>query len=313
MAAIATQTIELDLTPGGVSPFLYVSQGDYGTRNLVFNLMMNGQPYSVPSGVTTVSLEGITKGGDLFNVTCSFSGSTITASLTAGMTATVGMDICQIVLKNSFGRLGTANFFIVVEQSPTTIKVLYGNVYWSDLAKSWAVGGTDLRSDEATNNSKYWSNISKSFAETAELLSKSWAVGGTGKRSGENTNNSKYWSDTSKSWSEVSQNKSTLAESWAIGGTNTRPYEDTDNAKYYASIVNDVRPQLDENTNDISVLESLINQYVTPSSQHPDEVVNARVGFDGTTYQNLGTAIRSQVTVYGYIPGSEEIYFRRNS
>ena len=273
MAAIATQTIELDLTPGGVSPFLYVSQGDYGTRNLVFNLMLNGQPYTIPSSVTTVSLEGITKGGNMFNVTCTKSGSTATASLTADMTADIGMDICQIVLKNSSGeRLGTANFFIVVELSPGGVKVLYGNVYWSELSKSWAVGGTGLRSGEDENNSKYWAEISRHFSETSENLSKTWAVGGTG----------------------------------------TRPYEDTDNAKYYASIVNDVRPQLDENTNQISVLQALIDQYVTPSTQQPDEVVNARVGFDGTTYDNLGDAVRSQVTVYGYIPGSEEIYFRRN-
>ena len=234
MAAIATQTIELDLTPGGVSPFLYVSQGDYGTRNLVFNLMLNGQPYTIPYTVQTVSLEGITKGGNMFNVTCTKSGSTVTASLTADMTADIGMDICQIVLKTAGGeRLGTANFFIVVELSPGGVKVLYGNVYWSDLSKSWAVGGTGLRSDEETNNSKY-----------------------------------------------------------------------------FAGIVNDVRPQLDKNTNQISVLEALINQYVTPSKQYPDEVVAARVGFDGTTYENLGEAIRSQVTTYGYVPGSEEIYFR---
>ena len=273
MAAIATQTIELDLTPGGVSPFLYVSQGDYGTRNLVFNLMLNGQPYTIPSAVTTVSLEGITKGGNMFNVTCTKSGSTATASLTADMTADIGMDICQVVLKTAGGeRLGTANFFIVVELSPGGVKVLYGNVYWSDLSKSWAVGGTGLRSGEDENNSKYWAEISRHFSETSENLSKTWAVGGTG----------------------------------------TRPYEDTDNAKYYASIVNDVRPQLDENTNQISVLQALIDQYVTPSTQQPDEVVNARVGYDGTTYDNLGDAVRSQVTVYGYIPGSEEIYFRRN-
>lgn len=273
MAAIATQTIELDLTPGGVSPFLYVSQGDYGTRNLVFNLMLNGQPYTIPNTVTTVSLEGITKGGNVFNVTCTKSGSTVTASLTADMTADIGMDICQIALKNSSGeRLGTANFFIVVEMSPGGVKLLYGNVYWSELSKSWAVGGTDLRSDEETNNSKYWSEISRQFSETSENSAKTWAVGGTG----------------------------------------TRPYEDTDNAKYYASIVNDVRPQLDENTSQISVLQALINQYVTPSTEQPTEVVNARVGFDGTTYDNLGDAVRSQVTVYGYVPGSEEIYFRRN-
>lgn len=274
MAAIATQTIELDLTPGGVSPFLYVSQGDYGTRNLVFNLMLNGQPYTIPSSVTTVSLEGITKGGNMFNVTCTKSGSTVTASLTADMTADVGMDICQVVFKTASGeRLGTANFFIVVELSPGGIKLLYGNVYWSELSKSWAVGGTGLRSDEDENNSKYWAELSRLFSETSENSAKTWAVGGTGTREG----------------------------------------EDTDNAKYYANIVNDVRPQLDENTNQISVLEALINQYVTPSTEQPTEVVAARVGFDGTTYDNLGDAVRSQVTLYGYIPGSEEIYFRHNN
>ena len=234
MAVIATQTIELDLTPGGVSPFLYVSQGDYGTRNLVFNLMLNGQPYTIPSSVNRITLEGVTKRGNLFNVTCTYSGSTATASLTADMTADIGMDICQVVLfETSGGRLGTANFFIVVEQSPANIKILYSNVYWAELAKSWAVGGT-----------------------------------------------------------------------------NTRLHEDTDNAKYYSEIVSDVKPQVDSNTNDVAVLKEQVNQYIVPSEQHPDEVVDARIGFDGTSFDTLGQAVRGQVTTYGYIAGREEIYFR---
>lgn len=234
MAVIANQTIELDLTPGGVSPFLYVSQGDYGSRNLIFNLLLNGQPYTIPSSIKTVKLSGMTNKGNVFGVTCTFSGSTAIASLTADMTVDAGLDICELrFVDKDENSLGTANFFIVVEDSPIATKIMYGNVYWSELSKSWAIGGTGIRDGE-----------------------------------------------------------------------------DTDNSKYYASIVNDVRPQLDENTNSISVLESLINQYVTHSEQQPDEVVAARVGFDGTTYDNLGEAIRSQVTKYGYIPGSEEIYFR---
>lgn len=43
-------------------------------------------------------------------------------------------------------------------------------------------------------------------------------------------------------------------------------------------------------------LQSQINQYVTPSTQQPDEVVNARVGVSGYTYSTLGDAIRGQVT-----------------
>lgn len=236
MAAISNQTIELDLTPGGVSPFLYVSQGDYGSRNLIFNLLLNGQPYTIPASIKTIKLSGMTNKGNVFGVTCTFSGSTAIASLTADMTVDAGLDICELrFVDKDENSLGTANFFIVVEDSPIANKIMYGNVYWSELSKSWAVGGTGLRSGEEENNSKY-----------------------------------------------------------------------------YASIVNDVRPQLDENTNQISVLQSLINQYVTPSTEQPTEVVNARVGFDGTTYDNLGDAVRSQVTVYGYVPGSEEIYFRHN-
>ena len=243
MAAIATQTIEVDLTPGGVSPFLYVSQGDYGTRSLVFNFYLNGQPYNIPSDVTTITLEGVTKGGNLFNNTCSFSANTSTAtgSLTSDMTTDAGLDICQLCLKNSSGqRLGTANFFIEVELSPLDTKVLYGNVYWSNLAKSWAIGGTGIRSDENTNNSKFWSD-------------------------------------------EASR------------------------------IINDARYRIDQNTYEISVLKSRINQYVVPSTEHPTEVVAARVGFDGTVYDDLGTAIRSQVIIYGYSSDTEEIYIRHNS
>lgn len=300
MAAIATQTIELDLIPGGVSPFLYVSQGDYGTRNLVFNLMLNGQPYTIPSSVTTVSLEGITKGGNMFNVTCTKSGSTATASLTADMTADIGMDICQIVLKNGSGeRLGTANFFIVVELSPGGVKLLYGNVYWSELSKSWAVGSTDLRSDEETNNSKYWSEISKS-----------WAVGGTDKRTGEDTDNAKYWSEVSKYWSDASVD---LARSWAVGGTGKRTGEDINNAKYYAESISDVASQVQLNANEINVLQSEIDQYISPPEQDVNEVVNARIGVDGTVYPNLGEAIRKQTVSFGYISSNEEIYFSANT
>lgn len=46
----------------------------------------------------------------------------------------------------------------------------------------------------------------------------------------------------------------------------------------------------------VASLQSQINQYVTPSTQQPDEVVNARVGADGTPYTTLGDAIRGQVT-----------------
>lgn len=70
--------------------------------------------------------------------------------------------------------------------------------------------------------------------------SKSYAVGGTESRAGEDTDNSKYYSEQSGYASAESTQKAndssssaTLSTSYAVGGTQTREGEDTDNAKYY--------------------------------------------------------------------------------
>lgn len=90
-------------------------------------------------------------------------------------------------------------------------------------AKSWAIGTTDSRDGEDTDNAKYYSEQSKTY----DTESKSYAIGGTKTRTGEDTDNSKYYS-------EQSDKSSKTSESWAIGGTNTRTGEDTNNSKYYS-------------------------------------------------------------------------------
>ena len=103
------------------------------------------------------------------------------------------------------------------------------------LSESWAVGGTDTRDGEDTNNSKYYSEQSSDFADNSEasaVRSQSWAVGGTNTRTGEDTNNSQYWSEESNDYATNSQ-------SWAVGGTDTRDGEDTNNSQYYSGVSSD--------------------------------------------------------------------------
>lgn len=204
MATITTQTIKVDLTPGRVYPVLHVSQGDVGLEALEFYIYQNNQPYTIPSDVTAINIDGMTPVG-VFSYPCTWSGNVVTAGLTATMTAERGIDICELALYDATNnKIGTCNFVIAVEESPFT----NAHVSTSDMAtimaaassaqqyellsKSWAVGDTGIRTGEDTNNSEYWANISES-----------WAIGGTGKRTGEDTNNSEYWSTISHQYANT--------------------------------------------------------------------------------------------------------------
>lgn len=63
-------------------------------------------------------------------------------------------------------------------------------------------------SQASANNSQISASNSQTYANNSSnsaTLSESWAVGNTGARTGENTNNSKYYSDMSKSYSQTTE------------------------------------------------------------------------------------------------------------
>lgn len=83
----------------------------------------------------------------------------------------------------------------------TEVNADYQNVVKT--AKSWAIGGTDIRDDEDTNNAKYYSQLAERSQNSADAsesnalsyakLSQSYAIGGTGVRTNENNDNSYYY------------------------------------------------------------------------------------------------------------------------
>lgn len=91
------------------------------------------------------------------------------------------------------------------------------------------------------NNSKYYSeqaNAEATNSTNSAVLSRSWAEGGTNTRTGEDTNNSKYWNEqtllTGQTWARE-------AEAWAKGTRNEVPViqgDDTyeNNSKYYSQL-----------------------------------------------------------------------------
>lgn len=128
------------------------------------------------------------------------------------------------------------------------------------IAQSYAVGGTNYRIGEDTDNARYYysgaktaeansetykSNAaaSESAAATSEINAKTSETNAaksaaSAKASAESATTSKDAAATSEQNASNSANyaraNATRAESYAIGGTSSRSGEDTDNAKYYA-------------------------------------------------------------------------------
>lgn len=128
------------------------------------------------------------------------------------------------------------------------------------IAQSYAVGGTNYRTGEDTDNARYYysgaktaeansetykSNAaaSESAAATSEINAKTSETNAaksatSAKASAESATTSKDAAATSEQSASNSANyaraNATRAESYAIGGTSSRSGEDTDNAKYYA-------------------------------------------------------------------------------
>lgn len=131
--------------------------------------------------------------------------------------------------------------------SETNAKVSETNAKSSETTASTKASEASISANNAST--------SETNASNSATLSKSWAIGGTNTRSGEDTNNSKYYSIQASSSATKAKTSETNAktsetnakqymddvhtyklesQSWAIGGTGTRTDEDIDNSKYYS-------------------------------------------------------------------------------
>lgn len=114
---MTTQTIKLNLIPGGVLPVVYASQYDNQVNALIFELYNGATPYTVPSG-TAILINGTKPDKTGF----SYSAASITdnvaiCNVTQQMTAVDGDVLCELRLRTATQIIGSINFILRVERS----------------------------------------------------------------------------------------------------------------------------------------------------------------------------------------------------
>ena len=185
------QTKNVDITPGGTTPIIHVSQNDVG-RTITLNIKDGSGWYDLTG--CTVKLEGIKPSGLGYTVTGTVSGHTVTIVTTKQMTDEAGNIASELKVTKTGVAIGTANIILAVEPDPhpehTTdgsidelipeITVLVERIEAAvakeevlQEAEAWAVGqraGVDVPSTDPTyhNNSKYYSGLAAGSAESAD-------------------------------------------------------------------------------------------------------------------------------------------------
>ena len=118
---MTTQTIKLNLIPGGVMPVVYASQYDNQTNAVIFELYNGDLPFPVPSGAA-VLING-TKPATDGQVTgfsysaASISGNVVTCNVTTQMTAVAGDVLCELRIRTATQIIGSINFILRVERA----------------------------------------------------------------------------------------------------------------------------------------------------------------------------------------------------
>ncbi len=111
-----TQPYSLSLQPGGVPIRIPCVQGDASSRTISLSLISCGATFTPPSGAV-VTFDGTKPDGKSFSVSGTISGSTVSVTLTAQMTAVAGETPCQLTIISGTEVLGTARILLCVQPS----------------------------------------------------------------------------------------------------------------------------------------------------------------------------------------------------
>lgn len=153
---MVNQQIFLPMVPNSAPIVVNVNQNDYDDPDyagrLIFNLVNEGQPYDM-DGASAI-IEGSKPDGTAFAYNANVvSASVVRVNLKQQMTAVAGRVVCQLVLSNSDGVVGSYSFWLEVQGS-----ALHGDPSQTDIpAIIAAMNDAVDRAEQAADNAEAWS------------------------------------------------------------------------------------------------------------------------------------------------------------
>jgi len=264
------QSISLDMVPGGVTPIVRVSQYDKTLRTISIHLTMEGADYAIPSG-STVTVSGTKPDGTGFDNPCSFTGSTVTVSITEQMTAAPGDVPCEItVMDKSGGRMASANFTLRVEEAALKAETVISKseiTLFEKLASETAANAASVKSvateasaaQTAATNAKASADaakLSETHAASSEASAKASAT--TASSAAQTATSKASAAATSATTAQSAQTKAATSETNAAASAKT--------ASDAATTLSNSAAQITQNASDLAAMKKTVSGFGTAAT-----------------------------------------------
>ena len=174
------ETRNINITPGGTTPVIHVSQNDVG-RSITMNVTDGDGWYDLTG--STVKLQGIKPSGLGYTVEGTVSGHTVTIVTTKQMTDEHGNIASELKVTKNNTVIGTANIILAVERDPHPDHTTDGSLdeiiptitLIMETAEAYAVGtrsGVPVSSDDPAyqNNAKFYAEALDQAAANAGYM-----------------------------------------------------------------------------------------------------------------------------------------------
>ena len=174
------ETRNVNITPGGTTPVIHVSQNDVG-RSITMNVTDGDGWYDLTG--STVKLQGIKPSGLGYTVEGTVSGHTVTIVTTKQMTDEHGNIASELKVTKNNTVIGTANIILAVERDPHPDHTYDGSLdeliptitLLMETAEAYAVGtrsGVPVSPDDPAyqNNAKFYAEALDQAAANAGYM-----------------------------------------------------------------------------------------------------------------------------------------------